>query len=466
MTITTVFTDEMRFASGNVSIVKRKDGRYQCRVTISYDLDEVGNRCNYKYKYIYGVDRNDVLIKRAEFIEEQIRIQNETAVTEALLTTKMHEWLYKFKRKTVKPNSFDRVECTYLHQIIPALRGCNLAGIKLKDVKLGHIHDIMDFNLDKGYSESTLKKIRDFLKEFFEYCEDEIPKNPMKKYKFYSKTIILETQQSLVPRKAAAQEKISKKKNKEVAVQESPIMITEEEKALAKMKLQSQVNQRHIRVFTDEELQRIKDTIANGYRKQYQSRSGNDVLSGHYSPKQGIFFLFLLNSGIRAGEAVALKYSDFDYKNCTVHIKETAANTKIRNADGSATGRRQRTFTSPKTDRSDAVLHLSPESMSIITQMKALEPPGYDGYVVHSNYKPIAEKTLWQRFRKLLQGAGVDPRGLHTLRHTCGTKLNEATQDLKFVAQQLRHTDPGFTARTYVHQSDKRTKEILSKIKI
>ena len=174
----------------------------------------------------------------------------------------------------------------------------------------------------------------------------------------------------------------------------------------------------------------------------------------------------MLNSGIRAGEAVALKYSDFNFENRTVRIRETAVNTKIRNPDGSATGKRNRTFTSPKTERSDAILHLNPEAVQIILDMKALEPNGYDGYVVHSNHKPLAEKSLYQRFIKILRGAGIQSCGLHSLRHTCGTKLYEATQDLKFVAQQLRHTDPGFTARVYVHQTDKRTKEILSNFKI
>ena len=91
MTIKRVFDEEMKYASGNVSIAKRKDGRYQCRITISYDLDEVGNRCNYKYKYIYGVDRNDVLIKRAEYIVEQIKLQTETVVINGLFATKFHE---------------------------------------------------------------------------------------------------------------------------------------------------------------------------------------------------------------------------------------------------------------------------------------------------------------------------------------------------------------------------------------
>ena len=462
MTITTVFTDEMRFASGNVSIAKRSDGRYQCRVTISYDLDEVGNRCNYKYKYIYGVDRNDVLIKRAEYIEEQIKLQTETVVINGLFAMKLHEWLYRMKRGTVKANSFDRLECTYLHQVLPALRGCNLEGIQLVDVTLAHVHDIMNYNLERGYSKSTLKKTRDLLKEFFSYCEDDLPKNPMRKYKFYHDSVIVEKQKSLIPQKEAALEKIATEKGVNNTDCSCIVEISEEERLLAHLQLKSQTSLKAIHVFSDEEIQRIKNTIANGYRKPFCSRSGNEVLSGLYFPKQGSFFLFMLNSGIRTGEAVALKYSDFDFENRTVRIHETAVNTKIRNADGTATGQRNRTFTSPKTERSDALLHLNPEAIQIILSMKAQEPRGYDGYVVHSDYKPLAEKSLYQRFAKLLSGAGVQPCGLHALRHTHGTKLYEATRDLKFVCQQLRHSDPSFTAKTYVHQSDKRTREILS----
>ena len=100
--------------------------------------------------------------------------------------------------------------------------------------------------------------------------------------------------------------------------------------------------------------------------------------------------------------------------------------------------------------------------------MQTEEPEGYDGYVVHNdNFKSISSKTLWQRFNKLLKGAGVERCGLHSLRHTCATLLYERTGgDIKFVSNQLRHKDAGFTARTYVHQSDKRTKEVLKTFQI
>ena len=212
---------------------------------------------------------------------------------------------------------------------------------------------------------------------------------------------------------------------------------------------------------TAEQLQLAEDA-----RKYLQASGKLAGTTNAFTGHRVIDYELLLNTGIRAGEAVALKYSDFDFAAHTVQIHTTAVNTKERNSDGSATGKRNRTFTRPKTANSDTLLHLSPYAVQIILDMKAQEPTGYDGFVVHSDYKPLAEKALWQRFDKLLRGAKVCPCGLHSLRHTYGTKLYEETQDLKFVCQQLRHSDPSFTAKTYVHQTDKRTREILSNFTI
>ena len=466
MIIKTKFDESMKYASNDVSITQRGDGRYQCRIMTAFEIDENGKKCNYKYKFIYGVDHNDVLIKRAEFIEEQIKVQTQTQITSELLTTKLHEWLYVHKRNSIKPNAFDRLESTYKYQVLTALTNCNLIGIRLKDVTLSHIQQIMNWNFERGYSYSTLKKTRNLLREFFQFAEDDISKNPMRKYKLFQKDVVIEKQQSMQADKAAALTKIQQQKAEIAKDGVSKIYVTEDEQHLARLKLTSQTSEKDIHVFTDEEIQKLEDVIANGYRLKYTSRSGNEVTRALYFPKQGSFFLFMLNSGLRAGEAVALKYSDFDFENGTVKIHRNAVNVKQRSKDGTATGKRNRNFTTPKTAKSDDVLQLSPYAIEIILAMKAKEPASYGDFVIHSDYKPLAEKALWQRLDKLLRGAGIEPCGLHSLRHTYGTKLYEATQDLKFVAQQLRHTDPSFTARTYVHQSDKRTKEILCSIKI
>ncbi len=436
-------------------------GYHYCRVLLSYEIDEQGKRTNYKYKYIYGEDKYDVLIQRAKFIDDQIKAQTDALHTKELLTTYLREWLYVHKRNSMTDNAFDRLESTYLHQITPALQQCGFVGMKLNDVKTAHIQQIMNRNFELGYSYSTLVKTRDFLQEFFTYYEDVIAKNPMNKYKLFSKDVVIAKQTSLQPRQAEIRKRIKQRKAEIKKFGASKIYIPEDDMIIASLKLTSQTSEKDIHCFTDKEIERLKVAIKQGYTIKFKSRSGNPVETENYIPKQGAFFLFMLNSGIRGGEAVALQYSDFDFEKKTVRIHSTAVNTKQRNKDGSATGSRNRTFTTPKTSKSDAVLPLSDEAIAIIRDMLAQEPKGYDGYVVHSNGKPLAEKSLWQRFSKILKGAEIEPCGLHSLRHTFGTKFYEKTQDVKMVSEMLRHENPSFTAKVYIHNSDARTRDAI-----
>ena len=111
--------------------------------------------------------------------------------------------------------------------------------------------------------------------------------------------------------------------------------------------------------------------------------------------------------------------------------------------------------------------YLAKYAIQIIQEMQAEEPEGYDGYVVNNNGKAISSKTLWLRFSKLLRGAGIDICGTHSLRHTCTTQIYQHSfGNAKLVAQQLRHKDSSFTTKTYVHQDDARTREIIGEMKI
>ena len=457
------YTKEMIYEE--TTVTQRKDGRWFCRVPLGYTVDENGKK-QHQYKSIYGVDRNDTLIKRGEFIEQQIKVSKEQEFTKDLLTTKLREWLYHKKYKKIKPNSFDRLEVTLNFQILPALHDLNLQGIKLAEVTVTHIDRIMEYNLSKGYSYSTLKKIRSFFNAFFKHFDDEIPKNPMIKYEFYRKESVIEQQQELKEQKELAISKIQQQKAEIASNGTSKILITDEERLLARLQLTSQTSMDDIHFFSDEEIAKIKHVIENGYHIPYQSRSGNWVQGPLYYPIQGKFFLFWLYAGLRCGEAISLRYSDFDFVQSTVNISKNTVNVKARGKDGKATGKRKKMVSSVKTKNSDAAIYIPPHAMQYIQELQAEEPQGYDGYVLHTkDGKPLTDKAIWQRLSKLLKGAGIQACGTHSLRHTCATKLYEQTGgDIELVSSHLRHGDSAFTARTYVHQSDTRAKEIMSKV--
>ncbi len=183
------FTEDMKYK--NCTVTKKRDGRLFCRVPFAYELDEFGKKVRYVYKEIYGVDGNDIALKRAIFIDEQITATLTKKATNESFVAQMNDWLYGEKYGTVKPTSFDRLEGILVYQIIPAVS--TLTHHRLADIDGKDIKAIMKFNLDKGYSYSTLLKIYRFLSEFFNYhvnggTLEEIPcgrsrctKNPMSK---------------------------------------------------------------------------------------------------------------------------------------------------------------------------------------------------------------------------------------------------------------------------------------------
>ena len=115
----------------NFTITKRSDGRYCCRIPISYETDANGKK-KYNYKTIYGVDENDVRMKQGEYIEQQAqaaaRAQHISVIDtqaslqeqkEAALATLLYEESdgdAKFVSEQLRHNDPGFTARTYIHQ--------------------------------------------------------------------------------------------------------------------------------------------------------------------------------------------------------------------------------------------------------------------------------------------------------------------------------------------------------------
>ncbi len=420
------FTEDMKY--NDFKVTEKKDGRMFCRVPIAYEIDENGDKKRYIYKEIYGVDRNDIALKRAVFIDERVMAAREKKATDELFVTQAKEWLYGEKYGTVKGTSFDRLEGILIHQIMPAVE--KLRHYKLIDIDNKDIKAIMKYNLDKGYSYSTLLKIYRFLNEFFQhqFLGGIIPRNPVQQVKMYKKEYVAEQQAQFRQKRDVLRLRAD---NNET--------LTEEEQKVADSTLKCE-DKDDIHFFTDEEIARLHVAAVATFN------NGKPCL------KQAEFFVFMLNTGLRAGEALALKYSDFDYNKRTVFIRENVTSSKERDSDGKATGKRSVKEGSTKTKSSMAILDINQKAVDIIRRLQAQEPKGYNGYIIHNGDKPIEPRALEKRFYNLLRLAKIEQTGLHTLRHTCASKLYELTNgDTKFVSEMLRHKSVSFTAQTYIH---------------
>ena len=63
--------------------------------------------------------------------------------------------------------------------------------------------------------------------------------------------------------------------------------------------------------------------------------------------------------------------------------------------------------------------------------------------------------------------AGIEPKGLHCLRHTCASHLFAATNgNAVAVSELLRHTDVSFTEKYYIDIINEYRKQIISEFEI
>lgn len=299
--------------------VSKDHGRYKARVRIGYDPETK----RYIYHAIYGADEVEVHARVYDYIKAQIDGQESQRETEALLSTDMSSWLYGEKRGSIKADSFDRLEQIYKYQIAPHIGGLQTAKTTARDCKR-----IMDADLSAGYSYSTLLKVYRLLNEYFEIRrkQGQLARNPLDTVKMYSRDYVAQQQAQLRSARSDAQKK-----------QDAGKALTEAELALANSTLRME-DKEDIRILTDDEIVRLRDVAYNGYYLEWTSRGGKQCRSGPYQLKQAKYFLFGLNTGLRKGELMSLKYSDVDFTRKTISINSNRTVAKRRDSDGRATG--------------------------------------------------------------------------------------------------------------------------------
>lgn len=419
----------------------RYDGKGNAKYRVRVEIGRNRQTDIPVYKSLYGKTDKDVRQKAYEFIQKEIVAQAQRNQVVGKLSYAIEQWLRTEKYGRVRQSTYDRLECTYLNQIKPYI-----GGLELRDVTKNDCKRVLQANMEKGYSASTIKKASQLLKEFYSYqtAEDPTLRNPMANLKFYTEEFIHDRQASV--REARDRAKAKKERGQK---------LTPAEQELAESKLQMK-DQEEIHVLTPEEIARIRDVVENGYVLRWESKKGNPIETAPQKLKQAEYFLFLLNTGLRAGEARALKYSDINFETRRMEISRNLTTTRTRDADGNTVGGMTYVEGKPKTKSSARVLYLSLAALEYLKRLKAQESEGYDGYIANSKGKPLNDAAFRRRFNSLLAQANVPHCGLHSLRHTFASYFYEYTNgNRKVVADYLGHSVSNLTERVYVTTSDR-----------
>ena len=367
-----------RRKKGEGSIYRRPDGKYTVRITRN------------------GEQRSEVCSSLKD-AERKLKEFRRLAFTDAPLppTVPVHQaiesWLKGVKLGSLKASSFDRLEQTYLVHVQDSPVGRSQLG----NLRTEDIQRLID-DVAAEYSYSTVKKVRDLLREFL-------------KYQVASRVL---------------------------AYDPSALIVLPSPENVA-------VKVRQRAIFTTEELKRIEALMDMTYP------SSSEPMYRHAA-----LFVLIANTGLRAGEALALRWEDvhLDGKVQTIYVHANAS--VIKNRSATAERKQQTVIGSTKTKHGVRTVPLNETAVKALNWLRNYQAThGIDSCFVDCNDKGqlMAQSGLPKILKRVLEAASVPYRNVHMFRHTAATRMIEAGADVKTVSSILGHSSVGVTYDLYVH---------------
>lgn len=162
--------------------------------------------------------------------------------------------------------------------------------------------------------------------------------------------------------------------------------------------------------------------------------------------------IFLIYTGLRIGEACALKWKDIDLKNKKLIVSSSASIIQIDN-DNKKT---KEIISSPKTNRGKRTVYLTQQAVNALNkiQEKNKQYLNPDNRVFITTVgTPLNRRNLRRSLNSIQKqvNTSIQNSGLHVLRHTFATLAIAKKIDLKTIAQMLGHAKVSTTYNIYVH---------------
>lgn len=175
---------------------------------------------------------------------------------------------------------------------------------------------------------------------------------------------------------------------------------------------------------------------------------------------RGLGIMLSLFTGIRLGEACALRWRNVDLDAGTLHICSTMQ--RIRNNTG-AGGKTVVVITEPKSTSSLRAIPL-PDFMLPILRSYRSSPNSF--VLTGREDRYVEPRALEYYFSCCIRDARIRPANYHLLRHTFATRCVELGFDIKTLSEILGHSNVGITLDRYVHSSLDLKKANMSKLQM
>ena len=195
---------------------------------------------------------------------------------------------------------------------------------------------------------------------------------------------------------------------------------------------------KRVRILSLEERKRLETYLL---RKDCPQTSG---------VRAGIFLS--LYTGLRIGEVCALTWSNIDLRRETLTVEKTL--TRIYVMDGSSRAKTRVECGDAKTENSARTIPIPAFLKRFLIRYCDIPRTVNGGsgiFVLSGTTKPMEPRAYQNKFREVLEGAGLDRINYHMLRHTFATTCIEKGFDVKALSEILGHGSVKTTMDLYVH---------------
>lgn len=169
-------------------------------------------------------------------------------------------------------------------------------------------------------------------------------------------------------------------------------------------------------------------------------------------------------TGLREGEALALKWSDIDFENKKITVNKTAVRIKEK-----------QTLQTPKTKNSKRVISIDPTTLSILKSWKKDQIKIYFKNGKHfegdENFIFTNQRGDWvhihnfiRYFKRFMADHKLKPITPHGLRHTHASLLFSAGVEPKNISDRLGHSTVQITLDLYTHITEERRTDTVDKL--
>lgn len=186
---------------------------------------------------------------------------------------------------------------------------------------------------------------------------------------------------------------------------------------------------------------------APAHRRQSLTDNEIRVICNNTDKDFGNLAYFLLYTGLRKGEALALTYGDLDFENSVIHITKSLEHHNNRPF-----------IKCPKTDAGYRDIPLLDNLRPLFSERKSKND------LIFSQHGKHMSKSYFDTHWKNYCDAGGLKITAHQLRHTFATLLFEWGIDVKDSQELLGHTDIATTRNIYTHIRQNRLSDTAAKI--